>query len=117
MTGDRGRAARARLTEQSPQYARAVEDFQRSAFWNLRTSIANFSIVIGFFAAFAVAVGGAGGWRLPPSLTCVVAGILGACVYAMRGRPSAVKWLLIAAVSLSALGILGLVVAVRVYGR
>jgi hypothetical protein len=98
-------------------YREAVEAFQRSAFWNLRTRIANVSIAIGFFAAFAVTVGSAGGARLAPTLVCALGGLCGLGVYFARQRPVVVRYLLIAAVVLTVLGILGLVVVVQVLGR
>jgi hypothetical protein len=83
----------------------AVAAFRRSAFWNLRTRIANVAIVVGALALLTVSVGGASGARLAPTLVCAVAGACGAGVYLSRPYPAVARWLLIAAVSLTALGL------------
>lgn len=98
-------------------YGPAVDTFQRSAFWNLRTRIANVAIVIGFLAAFAIATGEAGGARLAPTLVCTAGGACGAGVYVTRQHPAATKLLLIAAVALTVLGVLGLAIVVQVLDR
>lgn len=116
---NRGRQRRApqEQLEAIREYRLAVGTFQQSAFWNLRTRIANVAIVIGFLAAFAVAIGEAGGARLVPTLTCAVGGVCGAAVYFTREYPAATKRLLIAAVALTVLGVLGLVVVTQVLDR
>jgi hypothetical protein len=91
--------------------------FQRSAFWNLRTRIANVSIVIGLFAAFAAAMGDADGARLAPTLVCALGGLCGLGVDFARQRPVVVRYLLIATVILTVLGLLGLVLVVQVLHR
>jgi hypothetical protein len=93
-------------------YRDAVDRFQRSAFWNLRTRIANVNIVIGVLALVVVATGGADGGRLVPTLVCVLGGVCGGAVYFSRPYPQLVKWLLVASVGLTVLGIIGLVVVV-----
>lgn len=99
------------------EYRQAVNAFQASAFWNLRTRIANVGIVVGVLALFAVVMGGAGGARLGPTLVCALGGLCGAGVYVSGPRPALTRYLLIATVALTALGIFGLVLVVQVFGR
>ncbi|WP_143162787.1 hypothetical protein [Couchioplanes caeruleus] len=118
----KGGRTRPQRTEQEQQaaageYREAVDAFQRSAFWNLRTRIANVGIVIGALALLAVVLGSADGARLSPTLLCVLGGVCGAAVYFSRPYPSMVKYLLIASVGFLVLGILGLVLVVQVLGR
>jgi hypothetical protein len=89
----------------------AVEDFRRSAFWNLKTRIANVCIVVGVLAVLTLSLGGNTGVRLAPTLVCALGGLVGITVYFSRSRPLLLKWLLVAAVSLTVLGIAGLAVA------
>lgn len=94
------------------EYRGAVARFQRSAFWNLRVQIANVTIAFGFLAAMAVLAGGADGARLAPTLANVIGGVCGFGVYFSRPYPVLTRWLLIAAVTLTVLGIAGLVLVV-----
>lgn len=99
------------------EYRQAVDAFSRSAFWNLRTRIANVGIVIGVLATFAYAMGGAGGARLGPTIACALGGICGACVYVSRSYPALTRYLLIATVVLTVSGIAGLALVVQVLGE
>jgi hypothetical protein len=96
------------------EYRAAVNRLQRTAYWNLRISIANISIVIGFLALMVVVSGGADGARLAPTLLGVLAGIFGAGVYFSRPYPRITRWLLITSVALTVLGITGLLFVVEV---
>jgi len=100
MPGDRG------------PYDEAVGRFQQTAFWNLRTRIANVSIVIGGLALMMIAVGSADGARFVPTVICAVAGVFGAGVYLSRPYPSLAKWFLVLSVVLTLGGVIGLLVAV-----
>ena len=111
--GNQKKAQRSATPQRQPVEADsddAIAVFQRSAFWNLRTRIANVAIVIGALALLTVSLGGADGARLAPTLACAVAGVCGAGVYFSRPYPGLVRWLLIAAVSLTVLGLAGLAV-------
>lgn len=99
------------------QYRDAVDSFQRSAFWNLRTRVANVAIVIGVLALLTVVLGSADGARLAPTLLCVLGGVCGAVVYFSRPYPALVKYLLIAAAGSIVLGLVGLVLVVQVLHR
>jgi hypothetical protein len=58
-------------------YREAVASFRRTALWNLRTRIANATIVIGVLALVALVFGNAPGVRLAPTLACVIGGLAG----------------------------------------
>jgi hypothetical protein len=98
-------------------YRESVGAFQRSAFWNLRTRIANVGIAFGVLALLAVFTGSADGARLAPTLLLVLAGVCGAGVYLSRPHPALTKYLLLASAGLVVLGLAGLVVVVQVLGR
>ncbi|WP_436536371.1 hypothetical protein [Actinoplanes sp. HUAS TT8] len=93
-----------------------IEQFQRSAFWNLRTRIANVTIVIGALALLVVATGGAERSRLIPTLACAIAGACGLGVHAGRPYPVLARWLLISAVTLTVAGIVALLIVVGAGG-
>ncbi|MCY1144039.1 hypothetical protein OWR29_39100 [Actinoplanes sp. Pm04-4] len=93
------------------EYQTAIDRFQRSAFWNLRTRIANASILLGVFAVALIVWGEADGARLVPTLACAVGGVCGAGVYASRPYPQLTRWLLLSAVTLTVLGVVGLAIA------
>ncbi len=97
-------------------YDEAVHRLQRTAFWNLRTRIANVSIVIGVLALATIAFGAADGARLVPTLVCAVAGVCGAGVYLSRPYPALTRWLLILSTVLTVAGIVALIVVVQVAG-
>ncbi|WP_328462529.1 hypothetical protein OHA21_35480 [Actinoplanes sp. NBC_00393] len=94
------------------EYEAAVGRLQRSAYWNLRTRIANVSIVLGLLSLVVVASGGADGARLAPTLVCAIAGVCGAGVYFSRPYPALTRRLLIASVTLTVLGVIALVIVV-----
>ncbi|MEU7905889.1 hypothetical protein [Actinoplanes sp. NPDC049118] len=96
------------------EYEEAIAKLQRSAFWNLRTRIANITILLGVFAVAMIAWGEADGARLVPILTCAVGGVCGAGVYASRPYPQLTRWLLLSAVVLAILGIVGLALMTQV---
>ena len=91
-------------------YRVAVDRLQRSAFWNLRTRIANASILLGVFAVALIAWGEADGARLVPTLACAIGGVCGAGVYASRPYPQLTRWLLLSAITLTVLGVAGLAI-------
>ncbi|MEV0896598.1 hypothetical protein [Actinoplanes sp. NPDC049802] len=115
MAHDSGRSRRGTPEEReaaAAKYREAIERLQRTAYWNLRSSIAGLCVFLGFFGALSIYHGGNDGARLAPTLVCVLGGICGAGVYFSRPYPRVVRWLLLAAVSLTGLGLAGLAIVV-----
>lgn len=80
--------------------------------WNLRTRAASLCVLLGLAGAMSViSWGGDGGLRLPSNLACAAGGICGICFHFSRRHPSAARWLLTGAISLTALGLTGLAIA------
>ena len=94
------------------RYQEAVENLQRTAYWNLRSTIASVCVFLGIFAVLSISWGESGGARLVPALACAVGGVCGAGVYFSRPYPKLVLGLLLAAVSFTALGLAGLAIVV-----
>ncbi|MBG0567701.1 hypothetical protein [Actinoplanes aureus] len=92
------------------KYQDAVAQLQRTAYWNLRSTIASVCVFLGVFAILFIAWGEADGARLVPTLACAIGGVCGAGVYFSRPYPLLVRWLLLAAVSFTALGLAGLAI-------
>jgi hypothetical protein len=86
----------------------SVLRLQDSAYWNLRTRIANLSIFFGFIAVMFIAWGQSEGARLVPTLALAVGGVLGAGVYLTRSRPRLTLWLLITAIAMTIGGLVGI---------
>ncbi|GAA2853180.1 hypothetical protein Acy02nite_50840 [Actinoplanes cyaneus] len=93
-----------------------MERFQRSAFWNLRTRIANVSIVIGVVALMVLVSGDADGPRLIPTVVCAAGAVCGLGVHFSRPSPARARWLLISAVTLTTLGVVALLIVVGTAG-
>lgn len=89
------------------EYQESIERLQQTAFWNLRSTIAAVCVFLGIFAIISIAWGEADGARLVPTLLCAVGGVCGAGVYFSRPYPLMVRWLLLAAVTLTLLGLAG----------
>ncbi|MFC7535525.1 hypothetical protein [Actinoplanes sp. GCM10030250] len=96
------------------EYQEAVGGLQQTAFWNLRSTIASVCVFLGIFAVLFIYWGEATGARLAPTLVCAVGGVCGAGMYFSRPYPQMVKWLLIAAVTFTSLGLIGLAIVAGV---
>jgi hypothetical protein len=93
------------------KYQAAIGHLQQTAYWNMRSTIASICVGLGVFAALFIVRGQSDGARLLPALVCVVGGICGVGVYLSRPNPLVVRRLLLAAVSFTALGLIGLAIA------
>lgn len=94
------------------KYRDSIERFQRTAYWNLRSTIASVCVFIGIFAVLSIYWGESDGARLVPALACGIGGVCGAGVYFSRRYPTLVLGLLFAAVTCTALGLTGLAIVV-----
>jgi hypothetical protein len=88
----------------------SVLRLQDSAYWNLRTRLANLSIFFGFIAVLFLAGGQASGARLLPTLALAVGGVAGGGVYLSRRYPVLAKWLLVSALAMTVGGLIGIVI-------
>ncbi|MFC4063671.1 hypothetical protein [Actinoplanes subglobosus] len=95
------------------RYREAIERLQRTAYWNLRSTIASVCLSIGILAVLSIAWGDSTGARLVPTLACAVGGVCAAGVYFSRPYPKLLLVLLLAAVTLSLLGLAGLAIVVE----
>jgi hypothetical protein len=86
----------------------SVLRLQDSAYWNLRTRLANFSIFFGFIGVLFIAWGEATGARLIPTLACAVGGVMGGGVYFSRPYPLLTRWLLVSALAMTVGGLIGI---------
>jgi hypothetical protein len=111
-SGWRRRGTPQERDEAAAKYQAAIGHLQQTAYWNLRSTIASVCVFLGAFAALSIYWGESDGARLLPALTCVAGGVCGAGVYLSRSYPMVVRWLLLAAVSFTILGLVGLAIAV-----
>lgn len=81
---------------------------QRSASWNLRTGLANVSILLGFFALAFIVAGGAAGDRLAPALAVAAGAVFGGAVYFSRPYPRLLRWMSWSAAALTVGGMIAL---------
>jgi hypothetical protein len=88
----------------------SVLRLQDSAYWNLRTRIANVSIFFGFVAVLFLAGGQSDGARLLPTLALALGGVAGGGVYLSRRYPALATWLLMSALALTVGGLIGIAV-------
>jgi hypothetical protein len=109
-SGGRRRGTPEERAEAMAKYQAAIGHLQQTAYWNMRSTIASVCVGLGVFAALFVVRGQSDGARLLPALVCVVGGICGIGVYLSRPYPLVVRWLLLAAVSFTALGLIGLAI-------
>ena len=92
------------------RYRESVGHLQRSAFRNLRNSIANAAIFFAGLSAFMILTGDVTPATLLPMAVSVVGGALGVGSYVVRQEPLS-KYLLIAAVVLAVAGLTGAIIA------
>ncbi|MFI7606883.1 hypothetical protein ACIBTV_17315 [Micromonospora sp. NPDC049366] len=94
-------------------YRGSVDRLQRSAFRNLRNSIANAAIFFAVLSAFMILAGDVTPATLLPMAVSVVGGALGVGTYVVRQEPMS-KYLHIAAVVLAVAGLAGTVIASQI---
>lgn len=100
---------RARAVE---EYRESVGRLRRSAFRNLRTSIANVPIFFAVVATMMILGGQVTPATLLPMALSIIGGALGVSTYIVREQPLA-RYLLITAVVIGALGLVGMFIATR----